>query len=166
EVAMGLGAKQVFTVDPVEARRELSRGFGATPVPPDEALAVIREATRGEGVDRVVEAVGLPQTILQSVKLVRPGGGIGIVGIVLGDGPDAAGGGVPFLRRAQGKSVSVHAGVANVVDSWPVLMDLVETGKVKGEGVFTHDYTLEDGADAYALFDARADGVMKVMIRP
>ncbi|MEM7730582.1 MAG: alcohol dehydrogenase catalytic domain-containing protein, partial [Pseudomonadota bacterium] len=47
EVAMGLGAKQVFTVDPVEARRELSRGFGATPVPPDEALAVIREATRG-----------------------------------------------------------------------------------------------------------------------
>jgi threonine dehydrogenase-like Zn-dependent dehydrogenase len=108
----------------------------------------------------------MPQTILSTVKLVRPGGGIGIVGIVLGDGPDAASGGVPFLRRAQGKSVSVHAGVANVVDSWPVLMDLVERGKVKGDGVFTHSFDLKDGRDAYALFDARADGVVKVMIRP
>jgi threonine dehydrogenase-like Zn-dependent dehydrogenase len=62
--------------------------------------------------------------------------------------------------------VRVHAGIANVVDSWPELLDLVEAGKVKGEGVFTHDFSLEHGSDAYALFDQRADGVMKVMIRP
>ncbi|MGB3455149.1 MAG: alcohol dehydrogenase catalytic domain-containing protein [Litorimonas sp.] len=162
EVAMAKGAARVFTVDPVKARRDLSARFGAEPLAPDQARAAILQATDGQGVDRVVEAVGHVQTITEAVRLARPGGGVGIVGLV----QDGDWGGVPILRRAQGKSVRVHAGIANVVDSWPELLGLVEAGKVKGEGVFTHDFALKDGADAYALFDARADGVMKVMIRP
>lgn len=162
EVAMALGASRVFTIDPIKARRELSRGFGATPLHPDEARNVIMEETGGVGVDRVVEAVGLPDTITQSIRLVRPGGGVGIVGIVL----DGDWGAVPFLRRAQGKSVSVMAGIANILDSWPTLMDLFDQGRIKGDGVFTHSFDLKDGADAYTLFDERADGVVKIMIKP
>ena len=160
EVAKALGAARVFTVDPVKARRELSRGFGAEPLAPDAALPAIMEATSGRGVDRVVEAVGLPETITQAVRLARPGGGVGVVGIV----QDGDWGAVPLLRRAQGKSVRLHAGVANVVDSWPALLPLVQTGAVRGEGVFTHRFELKQGPDAYALFDSRADGVVKVMI--
>ena len=162
EVALAKGAERVFTIDPVETRRELSRGFGAEPLAPDEARPAILAATDGAGVDRVVEAVGHVETITEAVRLARPGGGVGIVGLV----QDGDWGAVPILRRAQGKSVRVHAGIANVVDSWPDLLPLVQSGKVKGEGVFTHRFDLKDGADAYALFDARTDGVMKIMIEP
>jgi threonine dehydrogenase-like Zn-dependent dehydrogenase len=37
---------------------------------------------------------------------------------------------------------------------------------VRPERVFTHRMPLSKGAEAYALFDARSDGVMKVMLDP
>ncbi len=161
EIALALGAERVFTIDPVEARRAQSEAFGAESYAPDVARAAIKEATKGVGVDVVVEAVGLASTIDESIRLARVGGSVSILGIV----QDAVGG-VPPLRRAQGKTVSIHAGIANIVENWPELFTLFEQGKIRGADMFTHRFSLEQGADAYALFDARADGVVKVMIEP
>ena len=165
EIALALGAERVFTVDPVAARRAQSAAFGAESFAPDVARAAIKDATGGVGVDVVVEAVGLASTVDESIRLARVGGSVSILGIVQGSTQSDAGG-VPPLRRAQGKTVSIHAGIANVVDSWPELFTLFEAGKIRGADMFTHRFPLEHGADAYALFDSRADGVVKVMIEP
>jgi threonine dehydrogenase-like Zn-dependent dehydrogenase len=41
----------------------------------------IREATRGEGVDVAIEAIGMPQTFLQALRAVRRGGTVSVVGL-------------------------------------------------------------------------------------
>jgi threonine dehydrogenase-like Zn-dependent dehydrogenase len=62
------------------------------------------------------------------------------------------------------KSVSVNAMIAPVIATWPELIALLQTGRIKGDSPFTHRFSLSDGPEAYRMFDAQEDGVMKVMI--
>lgn len=159
ESAMAIGASKVYTIDPVATRREKSRRFGATPLDPDQALDYIQEDTKGLGVDAVIEAVGAGATVNMAMHLARLGGRISIVGIVQ---PDVV---IP-IQLTQMKSLRLHSGIAGVGATWPDLIPLVAAGRITGEGVFTHQYSLSEGAEAFRLFDAHEDGVMKVMMTP
>ena len=70
------------------------------------------------------------------------------------------------LHIVQGKCLEVHMGVAGVADSWPELIPLLQNGRIKADGVFTHHFDLSEGAEAYRMFDAREDGIIKAMITP
>ena len=159
EAAMAVGASRVYAIDPVFERREMAARFGATPLAPDEAKAQIREDTAGLGVDVVIEAVGVGPTLQQAFSVCRQGGRVSILGILQASTP------VP-MHYAQMKSIRVHAGVAGVADSWAELIPLVQAGRINGDGVFTHYFSLSEGAEAFRLFDAHEDGVMKVMMTP
>ena len=62
------------------------------------------------------------------------------------------------------KNVTVRAGVAPVPHLWPALIPLLQQGRLKAEGLFSHRMELQDGAEAYRLFDAREDNVVKIMM--
>ncbi len=64
----------------------------------------------------------------------------------------------------QAKSLNFHAGISGVVSMWNELIPLVQAGRIKGKGVFTHEFSLAEGAEAFRLFDAHEDGVIKTMI--
>ena len=123
------------------------------------AIPTILEDTKRLGVDAVIDAVGKEVTMKQALKLAKLGGRISILGIIQKGTP------VP-LYYAQMKSITIHGGIAAVVDQWTELLPLVQNGKIKGENVFTHHFQLKDGAEAYQLFEAQADGVMKIMMTP
>ncbi|MBM68503.1 MAG: theronine dehydrogenase [Haliea sp.] len=159
EAAVAIGASTVYAIDPQENRRNMASAFGATPLHPDEAVQTVYEETRGLGVDSVIEAVGVGPTLSQAVKLARIGGRLSILGILQADTN------MP-LHIIQAKSLVVHMGIAGVVDSWPELIPLLQTGRIRGEGVFTHSFDLAEGEEAYRMFDAREDGVMKVLLTP
>ena len=159
EAAMAVGAARVFTIDPVGYRRLPSTAFGATALHPDDAGAVIKEATKGIGVDAVIEAVGAGPTVNQAIKLVRLGGRISVLGVLQADTP------IP-MHLAQQKSVMVHAGIAGVAATWSELVPLVQAGRIKGQGLFTHRFSLSEGAEAFRLFDAREDQVVKILMKP
>ena len=159
EAAVAIGASRVYAIDPQESRRNMAAGFGAIATLPDEAVARIYEDTKGLGVDSVIEAVGVGPTLKQAVKLARLGGRLSILGILQADNT------LP-LHIAQAKSLVVHMGIAGVVDSWPELVPLVQSGRIKGDGMFTHSFDLSEGEEAYRMFDAREDGVMKVLLTP
>lgn len=159
ESAMAVGASRVYCIDPQEARRNQALSFGGIPLHPDQALEQIRHDTKGNGVDAVIEAVGVGPTLKQGLKMVRFGGRMSVLGIIQ---PDTA---MPF-HIAQGKSITVHAGIAGVVDLWDELVPLVQGGRIKGDGVFTHHFSLSDGAEAFRMFDAREDGIVKAMLTP
>jgi len=159
EAAMAIGASIVYAIDPQETRRIMALAFGGTPVHPDDAVAKVYADTKGLGVDSVIEAVGIGPTLGQAVKMARTGGRLSILGIL------QANTSMP-LHIAQMKSLQVHLGIAGVVDSWPELIPLLQNSRIKGDGVFTHEFKLADGAEAYRMFDAQEDGVIKVMITP
>ncbi len=57
-------ASQVIGIDPTLCRRQRALSFGATHVfTPEEALHAIRELTDGRGVDHLIEAAGVRNTL-------------------------------------------------------------------------------------------------------
>ncbi len=87
ESVVAFGCQKVIVSGHRHRRLDLARQLGAHRVvrPPDEDLeAVVMEETNGSGADIVIEAVGRPDTIAESVRLVRSAGKIMMVGIPAG----------------------------------------------------------------------------------
>jgi len=79
-LARDMGAAQVVVLDARAERLALAREFGATHVldvsrtPERERRDVVRSLTRDHGADVVAEFVGIPATVEEGVRLLRPGG--------------------------------------------------------------------------------------------
>jgi len=157
ESCYAMGAERVYAIDPVAFRRDMATRVGAISLSPEQAVATVKQETQGLGADVVIEAVGLDATLKQAVKIARNGGRIFVLGIVQG-GADLP------LAHLQMKNLRLFSGTASVVDNWPELIALVQHGKIKGKGLFTHRYALAQGAEAYATFNARAENALKMMI--
>ena len=83
QVAKAAGAGVVIAVEPDESRRKLALATGSDiAVAPDEELrAVLDELTQGLQADVAFDCAGIPQTMQQSVDMVRRGGSVCLVGV-------------------------------------------------------------------------------------
>src|SRR5215211_6161783 len=82
--AKRLGAEQIIILGRHKDRLALAREFGATEVVTergDEAVERVRELTGGFGAHSVLECVGLHQSTDTAIKIARPGGAVGRVGV-------------------------------------------------------------------------------------
>lgn len=157
ELAFLRGASQVFAIDPITARRAHAEKLGAVAFAPGaEAIGAIVEATKG-GVNCVFEASGASSAVASTLPLVRRGGALSFIGLPQ---PDVA---LP-LNHILYKGVTVKAGVAPVPDLWAPLIPLLQTGRLKAAGLFSHEMDLADGTQAYQIFDAREESVIKIMM--
>lgn len=84
QLAVNGGAGRVFVSEPYKEKRDLAFGFGASRVIDpinEDPLEVIKQETKGKGVDVVIEAVGSGKTILQAIKAVSDGGRVLFFGV-------------------------------------------------------------------------------------
>jgi threonine dehydrogenase-like Zn-dependent dehydrogenase len=82
--ARRLGAEQTIVLGHHPDRIALARDFGASDVVTergDEAVEHVRELTDGFGAHSVLECVGLEQATVTALRLARPGGAVGRVGV-------------------------------------------------------------------------------------
>ncbi|MGB0621199.1 MAG: alcohol dehydrogenase catalytic domain-containing protein [Myxococcota bacterium] len=157
ELAQILGASRVFAIDPVAERRAHAERLGATTFAPGaEAVGQILEATRG-GVKRVFEASGAKAAVEGAIAIAGRGAMASFIGLPQ---PDVV---LPLMALLY-KDIGIRAGVANVTAQWPHLIPLVQSGRLKAEGLFSHRMPLSEGTEAYRRFDAREDGVVKIML--
>ena len=86
------GCGRVFLVDVDPEKLALAERMGMVPVDGrGDAVATIKAATGGEGVQRSVEAVGLPATFVQAVRVASRAGEVLFMGNISGEfrlGPD------------------------------------------------------------------------------
>lgn len=154
------GPARIFAVDPVAERREHAAALGALPLAPDEAAAALAEATEGQGVDAVIEAVGADASLRAALEWVRVGGTVAAVGVNLRMD-------LPFpMGLAFRKGLTLRTGLVPVPAMWPELLPLVAAGRLAPERVFTHRLGLAEGPEAYRIFAARERGVLKVLLDP
>jgi alcohol dehydrogenase len=64
------------------------------------------------------------------------------------------------------KELEFHIGLCSVQAELPTLLPLVASGRLQPAQVVTHRMGLSEGTRAYELFDARTDGVGKVVLDP
>jgi 2-desacetyl-2-hydroxyethyl bacteriochlorophyllide A dehydrogenase len=154
------GAHVVYAIDPIPERRALAEQSGAIALHPDAALDTIKEATKGRKLDCVIEVVGSDATVDLALRLVRPRGTVSVIGVQQSRR-------FPFpLERAFAAGLTFRAGTCSVPEELPVLFPLVQSGRLKPEKYISHRLPLSAGAEAYALFDKREAGALKMVIAP
>ncbi len=157
ELAHILGAGQVFAIDPVSNRRDHAAKLGAIALSPEHADEQIREITKGRGVKRVFEASGARSAVELAIQIAGRQSTASFIGLPQ---PDVV---LPMIQILF-KDITIRAGVASVTGQWPNLIPLLQNGRLKAEGLFTHQMRLAEGAEAYRMFDAREDDVVKIMM--
>ena len=160
-----------------------------------DLVDAIRDMTDGRGPDAVIDAVGMeahgspaataahkltaliPSALSErlmlkagvdrlaalhmAIELVRRGGTISVIG-VYGGMTDP----LPMMKLFD-KQIAIHMGQANVRrwvdDIVPLLTDDDPLGV---ETFATHHLPLNDASEAYAMFQDRRDGAVKIVFRP
>jgi threonine dehydrogenase-like Zn-dependent dehydrogenase len=162
QCAQLFGPARVLALDVDPERRARAERLGAEVIDASEdgGVRAVLEATGGRGADAVIEAVGHQNTVLAAVHCAAPGGTVSIIGVNL----DMA---LPFpMGLLFLKAQTVRATMASIPGTWGALVPLLESGRLRPEGIFTHRMGLSEAADAYRIFDRHEEGVLKVLLDP
>jgi threonine dehydrogenase-like Zn-dependent dehydrogenase len=162
----------------------------------DDIVAMVRDLTDGRGPEAVIDAVGmeahgspiaalaqkmtavLPGAIAQKmmktagldrlaalylgIDLVRRGGTLSLSGVYGGQTDP-----MPMMTLFD-KQITIRQGQANVKrwadDVLPLATD--DADPLGLESFHTHAVSLEEGPEAYAMFQAKDDGAVKVLLKP
>lgn len=81
QVLNAAGASNIFVLEPVESKQKLALEVGASNVFPPEKWGKINRITDRIGPEYVFDCVGLPETIMNSLQLVKRGGLITVIGL-------------------------------------------------------------------------------------
>ncbi|HKP18093.1 MAG TPA: alcohol dehydrogenase catalytic domain-containing protein [Gaiellaceae bacterium] len=155
--AVDAGAR-VLAVDGVEARRAAAERLGAEPVSPEDAAAVVAEASEGLGADVVVEAAGSPGALDAALRLARGRGTVSVVGAHFE--PD-----FPLDNHLMfERELTLRFSIGDAAGHRDRLLGLIGEGRLDPASVVSHRLPLAEAAEAYRLFDQRE--AVKVVLHP
>jgi L-iditol 2-dehydrogenase len=155
------GAGRVWAVEPLGHRREMAGAMGADAALPagEEAVAAVLGDTRGRGVDLVFDCAAKGDTANECLRVARPGGRVVYTGI----GTELR---VPL---------DVHTWRRKELALWQVrrsnreghaAVELLARHQRLFAPLVTHTRPLDEIGPAFALCEAYADGVGKLLVRP
>ncbi len=159
-----MGATLIIGVDGDDNRLAMAKRMGADVVLDYRAVDVIAEVQRltGGGADVAIEALGTQQTFESALRSLRPGGTLSSLGVYSGKLQ------IPYEAFAAG--IGDYRLVTTLCpggkERMRRLMEVVKRGRIDLTPLLTHTFPLEKIAEAYELFGERADGVLKVAIKP
>jgi len=157
-----MGAGRVIAVDLQADRLARAEALGAIPINPTNGPMVdqVMAMTNGRGADRVIEAIGLDQTIADALMAARAGGYVSIVGV----SPNFA---LPICAPLVGpRNLTIRFGTADVPLMWESLFPLFEAGRLEIGDVLSHRLPLSQAEVGYDLFANKKDGCFKVVFDP
>jgi len=161
--ALAMGAARVLAIDLLADRRRHAVALGAEALEDPDVIRGTRELTQGVGPDVVIDSNGGPITTQLSIDLVRRGGRVSNVGI-------SEQFTVPFpIKTATAKNLEFHTGICSAQLEVPHLLRELARGTLNKDTItrlFTHRMGLTAGTEAYAFFDQRKDGVLKIALDP
>src|SRR3954464_3141388 len=150
------GAGKIIAVDLAESRLKHALEFGATHTVKGDADNEILAIAPG-GVDVAIEAVGVPETFDLCTRVVRAGGTVANIGVH----------GAPttlHLEELWIKNVTITTGLVDGV-TVPMLLNLVQQGRLEAEKFGTHHFGLGEIEQAYEVFAAAGEhDALKVVL--
>lgn len=152
---------EIWVVDLDENRLEVARKFGASRTfngGEPKLVEKILELTGGDGVDVAIEAVGVPATFDLCTKVVKAAGHVANVGVH----------GKPVqlhLEELWIRNITLTTGLVDT-SSTPLLLKLVNAGKLEPRVMATHRFALHDAMAAYDTFaNAAKERAIKVLLK-
>ncbi len=179
------GAGRVIIIDHLEYRLQFAREYSYCEAynfkEMDDPVLFIKKATDWLGADVCIDAVGCDaigsklqditgkQLLLQAgnatalywaINSVKKGGILSIVGVY----------GPPWnlvpIGSVMNKGITIRANQASVKRLLPKLIDHVMAGRLNPKGLISHRIPLEYVSDAYRMFSAKLDNMIKPLLIP
>lgn len=137
QTAKAFGASKVYITDVVAEKCERALKYGI-----DEAINVAETPLEDTGlvVDSFIDATGVASAVYSGIKCVGPSGTVVLVGL---GSPDLT---LP-VDHIQNMELNV-TGVFRYVNTWPVAIELVATGKVDLDSLVTGKFDLDHVREA------------------
>jgi threonine dehydrogenase-like Zn-dependent dehydrogenase len=152
---------KLIVVDIAVERLALAAKLGASNVinsASENALERIRELTEGRGADLAFEAVGVSTTVDLSVRSVRKGGAVVLVGNVAPK--------IEFpLQIAVTRELTVYGSCASS-NEYPACLDLLARGAFQAAPLISATAPLAEGAAWFDRLYKKEPGLMKVLLMP
>ncbi|TDU62485.1 threonine dehydrogenase-like Zn-dependent dehydrogenase [Prosthecobacter fusiformis] len=181
-------AGRVIAIDRVPERLAMARSMGRAETinfDEEDVYERLQEMTGGRGPDRCIDAVGCEahgtggvdavvdklkaavmlatdraHALRQALFCCRKGGTVSVPGAYVGMVDKFPFGG------AMNKGLTIKMGQTHVQRYTQPLLEKIEAGEIDPSFVITHRRTLEEAPDAYKTFRDKADGCIKVVLRP
>jgi propanol-preferring alcohol dehydrogenase len=144
------GAATVIAVDTSTAKLETAKKMGAdeTLMSGDDAVKRIKDITRGQGANLVLDMVGAKPTLQMAVQISRVLGHVTIVGL--------GGGALPVNFNSPAKECSVASPYWGSIPELMEVVSLAQAGKIK---MLVEEFPLERASEAYHLLhDGKIQG--------
>jgi alcohol dehydrogenase len=153
---------EIIMIDMDENRLQVAKSFGATKTvnsTDGKAVeAVLALTPQGEGVDVAIEAVGVPSSFLTCQGIVAPGGRIANIGVH----------GKPVelhMEKLWDRNIAITTRLVDTV-TIPMLLKVVQSGKLDAKKLSTHSFKLSDVIKAYDTFgNAAKEKALKVLLK-
>ena len=142
QLALLQGASEVFAVDIRKEKLQLAANYGAIPVnaATNDAVAMIREMTRGRGVDVALEMAGLPLTAGQALHCLGKLGRTVLVGLC----------DQPFAVRAYSDMLGNEAEIIGCSDhlrsELPLVLEFARQGRLDLSRIVARQIPLQAAA--------------------
>ena len=155
------GCAEVIAVDIDDTRLQLAAELGANKVinsQREDALALIRGHTAGDGTDVAVEVVGNAAALNTAIGCVRRGGRIGLVGNLAAE--------VPFpLQAVVTRELTLFGSCASAGE-YARAIEMVASGAIRVAPLISAVASLSEGPQWFERLYSREPGLMKVILRP
>lgn len=161
-VAKACGSATVFATETNEARRAMAKKMGADIVlnpATEDAAKKILEATKGTGVDALLEMSGNPTAIQQGFKALRAGGRASLLGIPTENVP------LDLVNDVIFKGATVQGIYGRrMYGTWVQMTALLKAGRVNLEPLFGEREPLEKFENAFVKLQSGLAG--KILLYP
>jgi threonine dehydrogenase-like Zn-dependent dehydrogenase len=182
-----LGAERVIAIDRFPERLRMAREISKAETLNYEHVDIadaLKQMTGGRGPDACIDAVGLeahgmgvaglydkvkaammmetdrPTALREALMACRNGGTVSIPG-VYGGFLDK----IPF-GSVMNRSLTIKTGQTHVQRYMQPLLGRIQRGEIDPSVVITHRMKLDDAPEAYRKFRDKADGCIKVVLKP
>ncbi len=161
--AKKMGAEKVIVSDLVEERLRVAKQLGAEEIinaKQEEPIEKVRRLTGGYGADVVIEAIGLPATWEQALRMVRKGGTV------------LEFGGCPPGTEIKVRTELLHYGEVTVLGTFHTTpahfkkaLSLIASGAIKVKPLITRKMKLDEVKDAFEILTTSKSD-LKIAILP
>jgi L-iditol 2-dehydrogenase len=162
-VGKKMGAGKIIITDTVDERLQLARTIGADETinaGKGDAVEMIRNLTDGYGADVVIEAIGLPATWEQALKMVRKGGTV------------LEFGGCPPGTNITVSAEQLHYGETTILGAFHTTpahfkkaLNLISSGAINVKPLITRQMKLDEIPEAFETLSTSKTDV-KIAITP
>ncbi|MCK4434029.1 zinc-binding dehydrogenase [Candidatus Bathyarchaeota archaeon] len=157
------GAEKVISIDLVEERLNFAKKLGADETinaVKENVVEKVRQLTGGYGADVVIEAIGLPQTWEQALKLVRKGGSV----LEFGGCPPGTEITVDTEQLHYGE-ITVHGAFHATPLHFKKALNLIASGTIDVKPLITKKIGLEEIAEAFKILSTTKNEI-KIAVIP